>query len=154
MTNLLTRDNTFAHFTASGFVVNPKKDKVLMVYHNIYRDWCWTGGHVDGETDFLKVAVRELKEETGVKEVKVLQDTPISIEIIPVWGHQKYGSYIIPHQHLNMTYLLQVEETEILHNKEDENMGVRWIPIKEYKNYAKEKAMYPIYDKIIEKMMK
>ena len=47
--NLLTRENEFAHFTASNWIVNKKRTKVLMIYHNIYQSWAWTGGHADGE---------------------------------------------------------------------------------------------------------
>ena len=67
--DLLTRENEFAHFTASSWAVNKEKSKVLMVYHNIYQSWTWTGGHSDGEADLLKVAIKELKEETGIKNV-------------------------------------------------------------------------------------
>ena len=45
-----TRQNETAHFTASAWVVNPARNKVLMIYHNIYNSWSWTGGHADGET--------------------------------------------------------------------------------------------------------
>lgn len=34
-----TRQNETAHFTASAWVVNPARDKVLMIYHNIYNSW-------------------------------------------------------------------------------------------------------------------
>ena len=64
--NILTRENEFGHFTASSWVVNKERTKVLMIYHNIYQSWAWTGGHSDGEADLLKVAIKELKEETGV----------------------------------------------------------------------------------------
>ena len=60
------RSNLIAHMTASAWVVNPARDKVLMVYHNIYDSWSWTGGHADGERDLLSVAVREVREETGL----------------------------------------------------------------------------------------
>ncbi len=130
--NILTRDNELVHFTASSWVVNQEKTKVLMVYHNIYQSWAWTGGHSDGEADLLKVAVKELKEETGVKNVKVLNNNHIfSLEILTVNGHVKRGKYVSSHLHLNVTYLLEVEEQEMLHIKQDENSGVKWIPIEE-----------------------
>ena len=34
--NILTRENDFAHFTCSGFILNETRDKVLMIYHNLY----------------------------------------------------------------------------------------------------------------------
>ena len=39
--NILTRENEFAHFTASSWVLNKEKTKVLMIYHNIYQSWAW-----------------------------------------------------------------------------------------------------------------
>ena len=33
------RTNLVAHMTASGWVVNPARDKVLMAYHKIYDSW-------------------------------------------------------------------------------------------------------------------
>lgn len=62
-TNAFSRENTVAHMTASAWVVNQDKSKILMVYHNIYNSWSWLGGHADGETDLLAVALREVKEE-------------------------------------------------------------------------------------------
>ena len=43
--DLLTRDNEMAHLTASCWIVNPDKTKVLLAYHNIYDSWAWLGGH-------------------------------------------------------------------------------------------------------------
>ena len=79
--DVLTRKNEFGHFTASSWAVNKNRTKVLMIYHNIYKSWAWTGGHADGESDLLKTAVRELKEETGVENVKILKDEIFSLEI-------------------------------------------------------------------------
>ena len=59
------RSNRLAHMTASAWIVNPARSKVLMVYHRLYDSWSWTGGHADGETDLLAVALREVREETG-----------------------------------------------------------------------------------------
>ena len=37
--DVLTRNNEFGHFTASSWVVNKERTKVLMIYHNIYKSW-------------------------------------------------------------------------------------------------------------------
>ena len=97
--DVLTRNNEFGHFTASAWAVNREKTKVLMIYHNIYQSWAWTGGHADGEDNLLEVAIRELKEETGIKNVKVLNNNIFSLEIICVNGHIKKEKYVSSNQH-------------------------------------------------------
>ena len=151
----LTRNNEFGHFTASAWVVNKERTKVLMIYHNIYKSWAWTGGHADGESDLLSVAVREVKEETGVENVKVLDDDIFSLEIVCVNGHIKRGKYVSSHVHLNVTYLLEVDENETLRIKEDENSGVKWVPIDEVEVTSNERWVKSVvYRKLNEKLKK
>jgi 8-oxo-dGTP pyrophosphatase MutT (NUDIX family) len=129
--NVFTRDNTLCHMTASAWVVNSKHDKALMVYHNIYQSWSWLGGHADGEQDLLAVAIREVKEESGVTDVRVLSDSIFSLEVLTVDGHIKRGRYVSSHLHLNVTYLLEVDEKDPLLVKPDENSGVKWFTLDE-----------------------
>jgi len=136
--NVLTRDNDFGHFTASSWIVNKERTKVLMIYHNIYNSWAWTGGHADGDTDLLYTAIREAKEETGITNIKPIMEDIFSLEIVPVSGHVKRGKYVSSHVHLNLTYLLEADENEELFIKEDENSGVKWIDIDEVKNASTE----------------
>ena len=151
----LTRNNEFGHFTASAWVVNKERTKALMIYHNIYKSWAWTGGHADGESDLLSVAVREVKEETGVENVKVLDDDIFSLEIVCVNGHVKRGKYVSSHVHLNLTYLLEVDENEKLRIKEDENSGVKWVPIDEIEVASSERWVKEnVYRKLNEKLKK
>ncbi len=152
--DVLTRKNEFGHFTASSWAVNKDRTKVLMIYHNIYKSWTWTGGHADGESDLLKTAIRELKEETGVENVKVLNDDIFSLEIICVNGHIKNGKYVSSHVHLNLTYLLEVDEKETLKIKKDENSGVKWINIEDIEKTSNEKWMKEtVYKKLKKKCL-
>ena len=151
--DVLTRNNEFGHFTASSWAVNKEKTKVLMIYHNIYKSWAWTGGHADGETDLLGTAIRELKEETGIKNVKILDNDIFSLEIWCVNGPVKRGKYVSSHVHLNLTYLLEVDENETLKIKKDENNGVKWIKLEDIEKESNEKWIIEnIYKKIIEKL--
>ena len=129
--NAFLRENLIAHMTASAWVVNPKRDKVLMVYHRIYDSWSWTGGHADGEEDLLTVALREVTEETGVTHVRPVSKDIFSLETLTVDGHEKRGEYVPSHLHLNLTYLLEADDTEPLRICEDENKGVAWFGLDE-----------------------
>jgi 8-oxo-dGTP pyrophosphatase MutT (NUDIX family) len=153
--NIFTRDNKIAHMTASAWVVNKGRNKVLMVYHNIYDSWSWMGGHADGEEDLFAVAVKEAKEESGLSNVIPISKDIFSLETLTVDGHIKNGEYISSHLHLNITYLFEANEKEILTVKPDENSGVEWFGLDE----SIEKSTEPwfkerIYKKLNKKLNK
>ena len=87
--NYLLRENQVAHFTASVWTVNKEHTKTLMVYHNIYDSWSWIGGHADGVEDLCSVAMRELQEETGVRNAVLAGRDIFSLETLTVDGHVK-----------------------------------------------------------------
>lgn len=146
------RSNPFAHMTASAWVLNPSRDRVLMVYHRIYDSWSWIGGHADGERDLLEVALREVREETGVRRVRALSEEICSLEILTVDGHEKRGEYVPGHLHMNVTYLLEADEREKLRVCEEENSGVRWFSPDEALSASTEPWFVErIYKKLIEK---
>ena len=150
--NLLLRDNVKMHFTASAWVLNPSKDKVLMLYHNIYQSWSWSGGHADGESDLLSVAMKEVKEESGLTSLKPLLDFPISIEVLGVQPHCKQQRYVSAHLHLNYTFLLHNTKEEKLKICPEENSRVSWLSPAEAVQYSTESWMKPIYEKLNQKM--
>ena len=125
--DVFSRENRVAHMTASAWVTNRDRSKVLMVYHKIYDSWSWCGGHADGERDLLKVALKECREETGLQNVRPIDGKIASLECLTVDGHEKRGQYVSSHLHLNVTYLLEADDTEPLRVCEDENTGVKWF---------------------------
>ena len=153
--DVLTRQNEYGHFTSSAFVLNKDRSKILMAYHRIYNSWAWVGGHSDGDSDLLYVAMKEAKEETGIKKVVPISKDIYSLELINVNGHEKREKYVGSHVHLNVTYLLEADENEEIHIKEDENSGVRWIPINKILESSSEPWVRDrVYAKIIDKMKK
>lgn len=150
--DVLTRKNELCHFTASNWIVNKERTKVLMIYHNIYKSWAWTGGHADGDNDLMQVALKEAREETGLKNLKVISDGIYSNEILTVNSHIKRGKFVSAHLHLDCCYLLEADENEELKIKEDENSGVKWIDIEKATEITNEEQMRPIYQKLNEKL--
>ena len=150
--DLFTRENSFARWTASAWVVNQNMDRVLMVYHNIYDSWSWLGGHADGDEDLLHVAIKEVKEESGLQNVHPLSEDIFSLEILSVDGHEKREQYVSTHLHLNVTYLFEADPGAPLRCKPDENTGVAWIPIDELSEKVSEPwFLERIYSKLIKK---
>ena len=153
--NVLFRDNNIAHMTSSSWIVNKDRTKILLVHHNIYNSWSWTGGHADGCSDLLEVAIREAKEETGLNCIIPIMNNIFSLEVLCVNGHIKNKEYVSSHLHLNLTYLLEADDTEELIIKEDENSDVKWFTLSDGLDSINEEWMIEnIYKKINKKLQK
>ena len=150
--DVLTRNNVFGHFSASAFIVNKERTKMLVVYHIINDGWIYPGGHADGEENLLFVAVREVEEETGLK-AKVLNEEIYSIQSAPVKGHIKKGKYVSAHLHLDVVYLMEADDKIPLVYRDDESKGVKWVSFEEATDETMCDFIRPIHKKLIKKLI-
>ncbi len=125
--DIFERTNLTEHMTASAWVVNKARTKILMAYHKIYKSWSWLGGHADGEENLRAVALREAAEESGIHTVSLINDDIFSLECLTVDGHEKKGMYVPSHLHLNVTFLIEADENEPVRIREEENAAVGWF---------------------------
>ncbi len=142
----------FFHFTVSAVIFDESYQKVLFMFHNIYQSYSWMGGHMDGSRDLKKTILKEIFEETGLKNVSFISNDPVSIEILPVKRHLKNSEVISAHEHYNITYAIKTSINEQITNNFSESKELKWIDIKDLKDYVYEVEMLPIYKKIIERV--
>ena len=64
-------------------------------------------------------------------ELRVVSPEIFSLEVLCVVGHEKKGTYLSSHQHLNVTYLFEADPSQLLRIKPDENSGVDWIAVED-----------------------
>lgn len=153
--DIWTRDNIIGHVCASAWVVDKSRRKVLMVYHNIYQSFAWLGGHADGDKDLLEVAKREVMEESGLENVKVLNDGKIfDVNFQFVIPHMKRGYHITSHLHLSVVYLFEGSCDGILTVNQAENSAVAWIDVDDVLENTKEDHMKPVYTRLMKKVCK
>ncbi len=149
---LLDRENE-AHFTSSAFIVNPARDKILMVHHNLRNTWSWPGGHADGMADLETNARKEMLEETGVADARLLGGIA-SLEIFNVPAHVKKGKAVAAHRHLSVDYIYEVEESAPLKICPDENSSVEWLDVSLIAEPLFSEVDVKIYTKLVEKSAK
>ncbi len=147
--NVLLRDNKIAHMSSSGIILNKDLTKMLMIYHNIYDTWGWTGGHTDGNPSLSHVAYQEALEETNIEKLEFFTKKIYSIDILPVSEHYKNNKYISSHLHINVVYVFIANEELMIKPKLDENKDVKWFDIKDIPFITKEKRLIDIYNKVI-----
>ena len=83
--DIASRSNPIVHLCASPWIMSRDMKKVLLVYHRIYDSWGWCGGHCDGEEDPCFTALREGKEESGLRRLKI-DERLLGVDVLPVPG--------------------------------------------------------------------
>lgn len=135
------RSCPIGHFTASALILNKTRKKVLLLKHRKLQLWLQPGGHCDGDKNTLRVALREVYEETGLTNCHLLKQDifDIDMHMIPPFKDQK------THYHFDIRYILhhQGEDNCLQANNESEQL--HWFDISE---------RLPTQDRSVLKMIK
>ena len=121
-TNCFERSLAIGHITASAWVLNSDGSQALLLHHAKLNKWFQLGGHCDGDSDVIAVAIKEAQEESGITNI-----VPVSTDIFDIDIH------LIPENsrekalyHYDVRFLLQVKgDEEIVQNRESKEL--RWI---------------------------
>lgn len=107
------------HFTASAFVLSPQGDELLLLLHQKLGLWLQPGGHIEpGDAHFRAAALRELEEETGLRDVAVLSPLfDIDVHAIPPIGNDP------KHCHIDLRVLVQSRERQVIAGDGAEQVG-------------------------------
>ena len=114
------------HVTGSAWVVNPARAKILLLHHRKHDQWFQPGGHADGDSDILRVALREAHEETGLpyEHINLVDGDIFDVDIhtVPASGPDP------EHLHYDIRFLVEVDDGLPVPGN-DESHDIMWIPL-------------------------
>ncbi len=143
-TNCFERSNLTGHMTASAWLINKTGDKVLLMHHKKLNEWYQFGGHADGESDLLYVAMKETREESGIINIK-----PLMLDIFDIDIHHNPELNGVPaHIHYDIRFLLQVQKNE-KEKKSEESIALRWFSKNKNEFPNQSESMLRMFDKWI-----
>lgn len=120
----LWRTSLSGHLTASAWVVDAARSRTLLTHHMKLDRWLQLGGHVDGEADLLAAALREVREEAGLKRLCAVSSEIFDVDRhrIPVRGAEP------EHWHYDVRFLIEADPAEPL-TVSDESRELAWVPL-------------------------
>lgn len=114
------------HFTGSAFIISTDCEKVLLLHHRKLDKWLQPGGHADGDENIARVAEREAWEETGLKNIRLLQAGIFDLDIHFIPARKSEPE----HLHYDIRFLFVADDTEpLLLNSESKALA--WLPLDE-----------------------
>ena len=147
---LLEHDDAFmrhhlpGHITGSAWVINPNRSKVLLHHHKKLNKWLQPGGHADGDSNVLQVALRELEEETGIKNVKRLVDGIFDLDIHPIPSRPDFPE----HLHYDVRFCFEADELEPI-VVSDESIEVKWISFNNLNLFSENESLFRMMEKSV-----
>lgn len=133
------------HFTASAFVLSPEGTALLLIFHGRLHAWLQPGGHVEpDDSSLLDAAVREVEEETGLRDMVVHGEDAgifdVDVHPIPPRKHEP------PHQHFDVRFLLQASERELRPGPEVGD--ARWVELEEIPSLGTDTSVLRAVEKL------
>jgi len=102
--------------------VNKERSHALFTHHRKLNRWLQLGGHADGDADILQVALKEVREESGLTNIVALSEQIFDIDIHLVPD----GSF--GHYHYDIRFLLEGGRSEKLVIS-NESHDLAWIEL-------------------------
>lgn len=129
--NCYDRSLLSGHITASAWVVDNHGASALLLNHKKLKRWLQPGGHADGDENILAVAIREVKEETGLDKIKLIEKNifDIDIHLIPS------SNNVTAHFHYDIRFLMVVDKMASITINYESN-DFTWIPLEKVKDYT------------------
>lgn len=131
------------HVTATGLVVAPDEERVLLVHHRRLNRWLLPGGHIEAEDGTAADAARrEVIEETRAALVDT-NDAPlagIDVHGIPAKGAEPY------HLHHDLIFLFRA--TSLSLQVSAESHQVAWCHPRDFERYAVPANVWRAYRRI------
>lgn len=140
--NAFERSFDVGHITASAWLVNKNNTKALLMHHKKLDIWVQLGGHCDGNTDALAVAIKEAQEESGIMGIQPVSGAVFDIDIHLIPENKKEKA----HYHYDIRFLLQVMSDEDYVQNEESN-ALMWIDKNTYELPTKERSVTRMFDK-------
>ncbi|WP_018953571.1 NUDIX hydrolase [Thioalkalivibrio sulfidiphilus] len=132
------------HVTGSTWVVNPGRDRVLLMHHRKLNQWFQPGGHADGDHDILQVALKEAHEETGLgyEHLRLMADDVFDVDIHITEPTTEDAS----HEHIDIRFLVEIDDRLPVPGNEESHQVI-WVPLTAVSRYNNSRSTWRMVEK-------
>ncbi len=134
--NCFERTLQIGHITGSAWLVNATGTHVLLTHHRKLDKWLQLGGHADGDPDLWRVTLREVREESGLRNFNLVFENIFDLDIHHI---SRLGNEA-EHLHYDVRFAMQAtESTQYVVSEESHDLS--WFAIKNLQAFTKEESI-------------
>lgn len=139
----LGKINPEGHITGSAWIVNPKRNKVLLTHHLKLNIWVQLGGHTELDESVLESAYREGLEESGLTTLKVVSEDiyDVDVHLIPARKQEQ------AHYHYDIRYIFEADD-QMDFVVSDESHDLKWVEIDKISHYSTDRSILRMVEKM------
>lgn len=132
----LERALQIGHVTASAWIVDPTRSRTLLTHHRKLDKWLQLGGHVDGDPDVRRAAMREAREESGLTSLRFVIDAIYDLDVHPIPARPGEPA----HEHFDVRFAFEADPAEPL-IVSAESKELAWIGLDDLDAYDTDESV-------------
>jgi 8-oxo-dGTP pyrophosphatase MutT (NUDIX family) len=131
------------HVTGSAWITSEASDRIVLVNHAKLRRWLQPGGHADGDADVARVALREAREETGLRSLALAAAAIYDVDVHEIPARGADGRHF--HYDVRFRFFADPDEAPV---SSAESTAVRWLTLREARRLAPERSVLRMIEKM------
>ena len=132
------------HITGSAWIVDKSRQFTLLTHHRKLDEWFQTGGHCDGDSDVLNVAMKEAREETGLTDIQAISPNIFDIDIHEI--PERKG--VPTHLHYDVRFLLEADMNQPLIIS-SESSDLAWVELSKVSQLNDSQSIMRMAEKLL-----
>ena len=130
------------HVTGSAWLVSEDNACVLLTHHKKLNRWLQLGGHADGDSDILSVALREAEEESGLSDIELACPGIFDIDIHAIPARKNEPEHF--HYDVRFAFRAAGDQSFVV---SDESNHLAWVPVIRLAEFVEDESMLRMADK-------
>jgi 8-oxo-dGTP pyrophosphatase MutT (NUDIX family) len=136
------RSLSVGHITGAVWLLNREGTHVLLTHHRKLGLWLQLGGHADGRSDVLAVALSEAREESGITDIVPISESIFDLDVHPIPAHGRDPA----HYHYDIRFLCRVTGDDT-YQVSDESIDLAWVSKEDFPTLDTDESVLRMYEK-------
>ena len=124
------------HITASAWIVDASHTRALLMHHRKLGKWLQPGGHADGDFDVRRTALREAREESGLRSLRLAQNRIYDLDVHAIPARPGEPA----HDHYDVRFAFEADPAEPLVVNE-ESKELAWVALDALASYGADESV-------------